>query len=75
MYAFQTSLPDGIYCDLANGGYVNGRCTGNKITVSRGHVEVGKASWEEDGYIAIHVEVTICYTVNDIVWGGVGVKQ
>lgn len=53
---FQTGLPAGTYCDLVTGNMVNGRCTGNSITVDgSGGATITIDQRAEDPFVAIHV--------------------
>ncbi|KAI0738098.1 glycoside hydrolase family 13 protein [Daedaleopsis nitida] len=48
---FKTSLPDGTYCNVINGGLSNGQCTGSSFKVSGGSFS---ATVPQRGSIAIH---------------------
>ncbi|MGK5681433.1 carbohydrate-binding module family 20 domain-containing protein [Actinoplanes sp. URMC 104] len=51
---FQTSLPAGTYCDVANGDFTNGACTGTAYTVnSSGQFT---ATVPANGMLALHVD-------------------
>ncbi|GAA3734758.1 alpha-amylase [Spinactinospora alkalitolerans] len=49
---FDTDLPDGTYCDVANGTFVDGECDGPSYTVSGGSFS---AQVPADGAVALHV--------------------
>ena len=49
---FTTSLPAGTYCDVANGDYTNGTCTGATYTVSGGAFT---ATVPANGLLALHI--------------------
>lgn len=49
---FATQLPDGTYCDVANGTVVDGGCTGPSHTVSGGKLA---ASVPAEGVLAVHL--------------------
>lgn len=52
-------LPAGRYCDVISGNLEKGRCTGKVVTVqSDGNAEIEIGAGEEDGVLAIHVEVS-----------------
>jgi alpha-amylase len=51
--AFPTSLPDGDYCDVANGTFTGGTCDGDVYTVADGSVAVEVPA---EGAVALHVE-------------------
>lgn len=50
---FTTSLPDGVYCDVANGTFVDGVCDGPSYQVSGGKFT---ATVPANGAVALHVE-------------------
>ena len=55
---FQTCLPAGTYCDVISGSKSNGVCTGKTVNVgSDGKADIVILHDEEDGVLAIHVEV------------------
>ena len=55
---FQTCLPEGTYCDIISGAKRNGTCTGKSIKVhSDRTAQIQILSQEEDGVVAIHMEV------------------
>jgi alpha-amylase len=57
---FQTCLPAGTYCDVISGFKINGVCTGKTVTVGNtGLANIEIMHYEEDGVLAIHVEVSI----------------
>ena len=57
---FQTCLPAGTYCDVISGSKSNGVCTGKTVIVgSDGTANIVILHEEEDGVLAIHVEVSI----------------
>lgn len=52
-------LPPGAYCDIVSGNLENGKCTGKVVTVQQnGEVYVDILKREEDGFIAIHKNVS-----------------
>jgi len=56
---FQTCLPAGNYCDVISGSKSNGVCTGKTVNVgSDGTAYIEILSYEEDGVLAIHTEVS-----------------
>jgi len=58
-HVFQTGLPAGTYCDVISGSKVNGACTGKNVTVgSDGTAYIQILHDEEDGVLAIHVNVS-----------------
>ncbi|KAI4480204.1 hypothetical protein M0804_010565 [Polistes exclamans] len=64
---FDSCLPPGKYCDVISGNLKNGRCTGKVVEVTadrKAHVEI--LSNEEDGVIAIHVNVSV-YSYSTVV--------
>ena len=55
---FQTCLPPGIYCDVISGSKIDSVCTGKTVTVaSDGTAYIEILDSEEDGVLAIHVDV------------------
>lgn len=54
----QTSVPDGNYCDVITGQLERGACTGKMVVVRGGKANIAKGNTEEDGVIAIHIEVS-----------------
>lgn len=55
---FQTCLPPGIYCDVISGSKIGAVCTGKTVTVaSDGNAYIEILESEEDGVLAIHVDV------------------
>ncbi|TQN31653.1 alpha-amylase [Haloactinospora alba] len=50
---FQTSLPEGTYCDVASGSVVDGRCTGETYEIDTGGVL--SASVASDSVLGLHV--------------------
>ena len=55
---FQTCLPAGTYCDVISGSRENGVCTGRTVNVGGdGRANIAILHYEEDGVLAIHVEV------------------
>ncbi|GAA0582401.1 carbohydrate-binding module family 20 domain-containing protein [Paractinoplanes ferrugineus] len=50
---FQTSLPAGTYCDVANGDFTNGTCTGTTYAVSSSGTFT--ATVPANGMVALHV--------------------
>ena len=51
-----TGLPQGTYCDVISGNYVNGHCTGGNVTVaSNGHAHFNIDSASTDPVVAIHI--------------------
>ena len=56
---FQTCLPAGTYCDVISGSKSNGTCTGKRVIVSSGgRANIVILSYEEDGVLAIHADVS-----------------
>ncbi|KAJ4444270.1 hypothetical protein ANN_06062 [Periplaneta americana] len=56
----QTGLPAGTYCDVISGGKNGSSCTGKTITVNEdGTAYIEILISDDDGVIAIHVEVSI----------------
>lgn len=54
----KTSLPAGQYCDLITGNLVNGSCTGKVVNVEQnGDVHVQISNADDDGILAVHVQV------------------
>ncbi|MGH8878139.1 MAG: alpha-amylase [Stackebrandtia sp.] len=53
---FATSLPDGDYCDVANGDFTDGACDGPSYTVSGGMLS---ATVPAEGVLAVHVNATL----------------
>lgn len=41
---YQTGMPDGVYCDVIDGDFVNGRCTGRSVVV------------KDNGYLQVNVD-------------------
>jgi len=59
-HVFQTCLPTGTYCDVISGSKSNGTCTGKRVVVtSNGRANIVILSYEEDGVLAIHADVSI----------------
>ncbi|KAF7281565.1 hypothetical protein GWI33_004533 [Rhynchophorus ferrugineus] len=54
-----TGLPDGSYCDVISGSYVDGACTGKTLTVSGGQVYVQLGADETEAAVAIHVNAKL----------------
>ena len=55
---FQTCLPAGTYCDVISGSKSNGVCTGKTVNVgSDGKANIVILHDEDDGVLAIHIEV------------------
>ncbi|ADD40957.1 alpha-amylase [Stackebrandtia nassauensis] len=53
---FATALPDGEYCDVANGDHTDGACDGPAYTVSGGKLT---ATVPANGVLAVHVNAAI----------------
>ncbi|KAF2367801.1 Glycosyl hydrolase family 13 catalytic domain [Trinorchestia longiramus] len=56
----QTCLPEGTYCDVISGDVEAGGCSGKSVTVGSdgtGYIEI--LTSEDDGVLAIHVEVSV----------------
>jgi alpha-amylase len=57
LFMLQTSMPDGVYCDIITADVVNGKCTGRTVTVSGGSISVNiPGGMVDDSLIAIHAE-------------------
>uniref|UniRef100_A0AAR2JY35 alpha-amylase n=1 Tax=Pygocentrus nattereri TaxID=42514 RepID=A0AAR2JY35_PYGNA len=55
-----TGLPGGIYCDIISGDKLGGGCTGKQIRVDKdGRAHFSISNWEDDPFIAIHVEAKL----------------
>ncbi|MFD0559570.1 alpha-amylase [Stackebrandtia endophytica] len=54
---FTTGLPPGVYCDVANGDYLNGRCTGPTYEVDDSGTLT--ATVPPNGVLAVHVGAKI----------------
>ena len=51
-----TGLPQGSYCDVISGNYVNGKCTGTTVHVgANGHAHFNIAAISTDPVVAIHI--------------------
>ncbi|XP_066142305.1 alpha-amylase-like [Euwallacea fornicatus] len=50
-----TDLPDGTYCDVVSGSFVDGKCTGKSVTVSGGQAQVQIFSGDFEAAVAIHI--------------------
>ncbi|XP_036450017.1 amyAc_bac_euk_AmyA and Aamy_C domain-containing protein [Colossoma macropomum] len=58
--ALSTGLPGGIYCDIISGDKLSGGCTGKRIQVDKdGRANFNIGNWEEDPFIAIHVNAKL----------------
>ncbi|ORZ37401.1 alpha-amylase [Catenaria anguillulae PL171] len=57
MRTFQTGLPAGTYCDVANGDIVNGKCTGPVYTVDASRKVTAKIP--NNGVLALHVDARV----------------
>ncbi|XP_076259627.1 alpha-amylase-like [Rhynchophorus ferrugineus] len=57
--SISTGLPDGTYCDVISGSYVDGQCTGKTLTVSGGSVYVELSSGDDEAAVAIHVNAKL----------------
>lgn len=55
----RTELPDGEYCDIISGSFMNGECTGKTVRVSGGEAEVHISSEHTEAAIAIHVNAKL----------------
>ena len=53
---FATGLPDGEYCDVANGDFADGACDGPTYSVSGGKLS---ATVPADGVLAVHVDAKL----------------
>ncbi|ORZ31014.1 alpha-amylase [Catenaria anguillulae PL171] len=54
---FQTGLPAGTYCDVANGDVINGKCTGPVYTVDSSRKVTAKIP--SNGVLALHVNARV----------------
>ncbi|MBX6748831.1 MAG: alpha amylase C-terminal domain-containing protein [Micromonosporaceae bacterium] len=54
---FQTSLPAGTYCDVANGDFTGGACTGPTVTVNGSGLFT--ATVPANGMLALHVNAKV----------------
>lgn len=60
----RSCLPAGRYCDVISGDLQNGRCTGKVVNVeSNGNMYVEILKSEQDGVLAIHKDVSTCFTI------------
>lgn len=54
-----TGLPDGTYCDIISGSYINGSCSGKTVSVNGGQAYVQIASGDYEAVVAIHVNAKL----------------
>lgn len=54
--SLNTGLPSGVYCDIANGDYNNGQCSGPTVTVAGGQATFNVAGLNA---AAIHVDAVV----------------
>jgi len=55
----ETSLPDGIYCDVISGSLVDGHCTGKTVNVSGGKAHIEVSTEESECVVAVHVNAKL----------------
>lgn len=55
--SLQTSLPEGLYCDIISGSKINGTCSGRTIYVNKdGIANINIKNSDNDGVIAVHIK-------------------
>lgn len=52
-----TGMPDGDYCDILSGEFINGTCSGNTVTVSGGQINVNLTA--RNSALAIHKDAKL----------------